>query len=47
MKLHQPHGYIRVIKYYVEKYSELTSIQIQSQNWGGERKLSMEGVVLD
>ena len=43
----QPYVNIRVIKYYAKKYSESTYLQIQSQHWLGERKLSMEGVVFD
>ena len=29
-------------KDYAEKFSETTGIEIQSQHWGGNRKLSME-----
>ena len=43
----QPSGYIRVRKYYAEKYSESTSVQIQSQHWGGKLQLSMKVVALD
>ena len=42
-----PYEGIRVGKYYTEIYSESKSIQIQSQNWGRENQLSMEGVTLD
>ena len=47
MKSLQLYGYIRVIKYYAEKYSDSTSLKIQSQHWRGEHQLSMEGVALD
>ena len=46
MKLRQIYREIRVIKYYAEKYSESKYLQIQSHHWGGDRKLSMEGVSL-
>ena len=31
-------------KYYAEKFSKTTGIEIQSQHWGGNRQLSMEGI---
>ena len=34
MKPSQKHGEIIEIQYYDENYSESTSLQIQSQNWG-------------
>ena len=33
--------------YYAEKFSKTTSKEIQSQNWGGNKKLSMEGIVAE
>ena len=32
---------------YAEKFSEATGIQIQSQHWGGNRKLSMEAITVE
>ena len=34
-------------KYYSEKFSETTGIEIQSQHWGGNIKLSMEGIAVE
>ena len=31
-------------KYYAEKFSKTTGIEIQSQHWGRNRQLSMEGI---
>ena len=31
-------------KHYAEKFSEKTGIEIQIQHWGGNSKLSMEGI---
>ena len=31
-------------KYYAEKFSKTTGIEIQIQHWGGNSKLSMEGI---
>ena len=47
MKLRQIYREIRVIKDYAEKYSESKYLQIQSHHWGGDHKLSMEGVSLN
>ena len=32
---------------YAEKISKATSIEIQSQHWGGNRQLSMEGISVE
>ena len=34
-------------KYYAEQFSKTTGIEIQSQHWGGNRKLSMEGIAVE
>ena len=34
-------------KYYSEKSNETTGIEIQSQYWGGNTQLSMEGIVVE
>ena len=47
IKSHQKYGDIIVIKYYSKKYSDSTSLQIQSQYLLGELKLYMEVVALD
>ena len=47
MRSRQIYGYIRVGKYYAEKYGDSTSLQIQSQHWGGECQLFIEGVAFD
>ena len=47
IKSHQKYGDIIVTKHYSKKYSDSISLQIQSQYWVGERKLSMEVVALD
>ena len=47
MRSCRPYGYIRVRKYYIEKYSESKSLQIQSQHREGKHQLSIEGVDLD
>ena len=44
---HQKYRYIKLGKYYPKKYSDSTSLQIQSQHWGDEHQLSLEGVDLD
>ena len=36
----------RFKKDYAEKFSKATGIEIQSQHWSGNRKLSMEGIVV-
>ena len=36
--------FFKLKKYYAEKFSETTSIEIQSQHWGGNIQLSMEGI---
>ena len=33
--------------YYAEKFSETTGIEIQSQHWGVNRQLSMEGIAVE
>ena len=38
---------IKLKKYYTEKFRETTGIEIQSQNWGGNRQLPMEGIVVE
>ena len=35
---------IKLKKYYEEKFSETTGIEIRSQHWNGNRKLLMEGI---
>ena len=47
MKPSQKHGEIIEIQYYDENYSESTSLQIQSQHWGGKLQLYMEVVALN
>ena len=34
-------------KDYAEKFSKTTSIEIQSQFWGGNRQLPMEGIAVE
>ena len=34
-------------KYYAQKYSKKTGIEIQSQHWGGNRQLSMEVIAVE
>ena len=38
---------LKLKKYYAEKFSETTGKEIQSQHWGGNRKLSTEGIAVD
>ena len=38
---------IKSKKYYAEKSRETNGIEIQSQHWGGNRKLSMEGIAIE
>ena len=38
---------IKSKKYYAEKISETTGIEIQSQHWGGNRQFSMEGITVE
>ena len=38
---------INIKKYCTEKFSETTDIEIKSQHWGENRKLSMEGIVVE
>ena len=38
---------IKLNKYYAEKSSKTTGIEIQSQHCGGNRKLSMEGINIE
>ena len=38
---------MKLNKYYSEKFNETTGIKIQSQHWGGNRQLSMEGIAID
>ena len=38
---------IKFKKDYAEKKSELTGIDIQTQHWGGNRQLSMEGIAVE
>ena len=38
---------IKFRKDYEEKFSEATSIEIQSQHWVGYRQLSMEGIFVE
>ena len=38
---------IKVNKGYVEKIRETTGTEIQSQHWGGNTKLSMEGIAVE
>ena len=42
-----PKNNIMLKKYYAEKFSETTSIEIQIQLWGGNRQLSMEGIAVE
>ena len=41
MRSCQTYGDIRIRKYYAEKCSESTSLQIQPQHWGDQLKLRM------
>ena len=34
-------------KDYAEKFTEVTGIEIYSKNWGGKRKLPMEGIAVE
>ena len=38
---------MKLKKYYAEKFSETTGIEIKTQNWGGNRQLSMEGIPVE
>ena len=38
---------LKLKKDYSEKFSKATSIEIQSQHWGGNRQLSMEGIAVE
>ena len=38
---------IQLKKDYAEKFIETTGIEIQSQHWGGNRNLSMEGIYIE
>ena len=40
----QPKKKLKLKEDYSEKSSETASIEIQSQRWGGNRNLSMEGI---
>ena len=42
MIIHQKKFKLKI--YYSEKFSKATGIEIQSQNWGRDRKLLMEGI---
>ena len=42
---HQKH--LKLKKDYAEKFSEATGIEIQSQHWGGNIQLSMEGIAIE
>ena len=44
MKSRQIYRGIIILKYYSERYSESTSLQYQSQHWGDESEISMEGI---
>ena len=39
--------YINLKKYYAEKFSKTTGIEIQSQHLGGNRQLSMEDIAVE
>ena len=38
---------LRLKKDYAEKFSKTTGIEIQSQHWGGNSQLSMEGISVE
>ena len=38
--------YIKLKKYYAEKFNETTGIEIPSRNSGGNSQLSMEGIAV-
>ena len=38
---------LKLKEYYEEKFSETTGIEIQSQHWGGNRKLSKDGIAIE
>ena len=40
-------GELRLKKDHADKSSETTGIEIQSQHWGGNRKLSMEVIAVE
>ena len=44
-RIHQKNSKLK--KDYAEKSSEVTGKEIQSQNWGGNRKLSIEGIAVE
>ena len=44
MVMHQ--NIYKARKYYAEKFSESTSIEIQSQHWVGNRYISMEVIAV-
>ena len=37
----------KVLKFYTGTFSKKTGIEIQSQRWGGNRQLSMEGIAVE
>ena len=39
--------YIKLRKYYAEKFSKTTGIEIKRQCWGGNRQLSMEDISVE
>ena len=47
MKSPEIYGDIIVIKDNAEKYSDLTSLPIQPQHWGGEHQLNLYGFALN
>ena len=38
---------MKLKKYYAENFREITGIEIQSQHWGGNMQLSMEGIAVE
>ena len=38
---------LKLKKDYSEKFSKATGIEIQSQHWGGNRQLSIEGIAVE
>ena len=41
------HRTIKSLKYHAEKTRKTTGIEIQSQHWGGNGQLSMEGIAVE
>ena len=47
LRANAPKNNIKLKKDYAKKFSEATGVEIQSQHWGGNRQLSMEGIAVE